>query len=120
MYPPSHDISGAVAQVLVQRDTFKESFIFVGKELSRSGHSAHALTCLVIAGTTPELQDEKEAFERYRHSLHGVIVVTFDKLLERLKSLYSLLTAKPEALVAPGGPFCPPTELEPDVEIDMF
>jgi hypothetical protein len=116
VYPASQDLSGAVAQVLVQRDTFKESFIFVGKELSHAGHSAHALTCLVIAGTTPELQEEKEAFERYRHSLHGVIVVTFDELLERLRSLYSLMTAKPETSVAPVGPWRPPAEFESDVE----
>lgn len=120
VYPPSPDLSGAVAQVLVQRDTFKESFLLLGKELSRSGHSAHALTCLVIAGTTPELQAEKEAFERYRHSVHGVIIVTFDELLERLKSLYSLLTEKSEAVVTPGARSNRPGEFRSDMKIDPF
>ena len=117
VHPPSHDISGAVSQVLLQRDTFRESFAFVGKDLARLGHSTHALPCLVIAGTTPTLHEEKEAFERYRHSLHGVIVVTFDELLERLKSIYSLLTEAPGSLPLPGGPVGSPAELESNVEI---
>jgi hypothetical protein len=107
VWPASKDLSGAVAQVIAQRETFAESFPIVGKELDREGYRAYMLACVVIIGSTPEKEGEKRAFERFRNSLHGVAVVTFDELIQRLRSIHQLLTASPPMPSMPVAPWEP-------------
>lgn len=99
IYPPSGELSGAVAQVIDQRAELQSSFKFVGTDLDRQGYRPHSIACVVIIGLKPEDEERAKGFEQYRHSLHGVHVVTFDELVERLQSLYDLLAPKetPEA-----------------------
>ncbi|HAT6342692.1 TPA: DUF4263 domain-containing protein [Aeromonas hydrophila] len=103
IYPPSAELSGAVAQVVAQRAEFQSSFKHVGTDLDRQGYRPHSIACVVIIGLKPKDEERAKGFEQYRHSLHGVHVITFDELVERLQSLYDLLaprepagTAKPD------------------------
>ncbi|MCL1532614.1 Shedu immune nuclease family protein [Xanthomonas nasturtii] len=96
VFPPSQDLSGAVAQAIAQRISFQENFSTVGKALDRQGYRAYSIACLVIAGKSPDSEDQRQDFERYRHSLHGVHIVTFDELIDRLRAIYDLMTYKPE------------------------
>lgn len=94
IYPPSGELSGAVAQVIDQRAELQSSFKFVGTDLDRQGYRPHSIACVVIIGLRPEDEDRAKGFEQYRQSLHGVHVVTFDELVERLQSLYDLLAPR--------------------------
>lgn len=95
IYPPSTELSSAVAQIVAQSAEFKANFKYVGTELDRNGYQPHSVACVLIIGRKPTDEAHAKGFEQYRHSLHGVIVVTFDELVERLQSLYNLLTPSP-------------------------
>lgn len=94
IYPPSSELSGAVAQVVAQRAEFQSSFKLVGTDLDRQGYRPHSIACVVIIGLKPKDEEHAKGFEQYRHSLHGVHIVTFDELVERLQSLYDLLAPR--------------------------
>ena len=93
IYPPSTDLTGAVAQVVAQRAELQLNFMSsVGRQLDRQGYRPHSIACVVIAGLKPTDEDQIQGFEQYRHALQGVHVVTFDELVEKLKALQKLLT----------------------------
>lgn len=102
VFPPSTELSSAVAQVIAQRAEFQSSFSHVGRDLDRLGHQPHAVPCVVIIGLQPEGEERAKAFEQYRQSIHGVQVITYDELVGRLQSLYNLL-CPPEAALPPHG-----------------
>jgi hypothetical protein len=86
VYPPSGDLTGAVAQVLSQRD----SLVSDRDSLLR----AHRVTafnpaCIVLIGCTDELDspERRKSFELYRSSLVGVTVLTFDELFSNVEHL---------------------------------
>ncbi|MCS4311710.1 hypothetical protein M2397_002005 [Pseudomonas sp. BIGb0381] len=103
IYPPSGELSAAVAQVVAQRAELQASFKHVGTELDRQGYRPHSIACVVIIGLKPTDEERAQGFEQYRHSLHGVHVVTFDELVERLQSLYDLLAGGGSPLPASKG-----------------
>ncbi|MGK8176704.1 Shedu immune nuclease family protein [Aeromonas dhakensis] len=94
IYPPSGELSGAVAQVISQRAELQSSFKITCTEIDRRGYQPHSIACVVIIGRNPSCEEQAKGFEQYRHSLHGVHVVTFDELVERLQSLYDLLAPR--------------------------
>ena len=93
IFPPSHDLSGALAQVL----SYRESLM----------HELHSLNadagdrllgveprCVVIAGCgKDELNDEarRRSFERFRERLQSVTLLTFDELFDRIGGLGRLI-----------------------------
>ena len=92
IYPPSTDLSGAVAQVVAQRAELQLNFMSsVGRQLDRQGYRPHSIACVVIAGLKPTNEEQSLGFEQYRHTLQGVHVVTFDELIDKLKALHNLL-----------------------------
>ncbi|MGC6830415.1 Shedu anti-phage system protein SduA domain-containing protein [Pseudomonas aeruginosa] len=95
IYPPSSELSGAVAQVVAQSAELQASFKFIGTDLDRKGFQPHSVACVVIIGLKPTDEGRAKGFEQYRHSLHGIHVITFDELVERLQSLYDLLAPRP-------------------------
>ncbi|MGY2169794.1 Shedu immune nuclease family protein [Pseudomonas gingeri] len=100
VYPPSADLTVAVAQVIAQRVELQTSFKHIGTELDREGYRPHSIACVVIIGLTPTDDERAQGFEQYRNSLQGVHVVTFDELVERLQSLYDLLASGKRSPVA--------------------
>lgn len=92
IYPPSTDITGAVAQVVAQRAELQLNFMSsVGRQLDRQGYRPHSIACVVIAGLKPTDEEQIQGFEQYRHTVQGVHVVTFDELVEKLQALHKLL-----------------------------
>jgi len=98
---PSTELSGAVAQVLDQRwqlqrnnnqlaDNYRRQ---KSGDMSDGGSSpeTYAIQCVVIAGTSPGTLVEQKSFELYRNSLTGVLVLTYDELLNKLRTLLELL-----------------------------
>jgi hypothetical protein len=59
---------------------------------------------ILIAGLTPQGTDEQKSFEYFRANSKNVQIITFDELLEKLKSLYQfLLPDKPPAKTPTNG-----------------
>lgn len=92
VFPISHDLSSAIAQVLRYRQSLMRRFDSVTAELSLRLTLGDP-RCVVIAGDSAELatQASKENFELQRERIQGVTIVTYDELFRRLEKLVSLL-----------------------------
>jgi len=93
VFPPSHDLSGAISQVLQYRESLLQEFhaLTQGQGIQLSGSDPR---CVVIAGCAKQqLTDEyrQRSFERVRERLVGVTVVTFDEMFSRIAGLIALL-----------------------------
>lgn len=101
VYPPSAELSGAVAQVLDQRYRLQKD---IGAHLSNDRTldlTTYHVDCVVVAGLTPTHDDQRKAFELYRQGLKDVRIVTFDELLLKLESLREVLAGAPDPEVGP-------------------
>jgi hypothetical protein len=90
--PPSHHLSGAITQVLDQKHKLEEEFQTKRYRSKNGKIERYAVRCIVIAGTTPGGRDDVKSFELFRGTLHDVLVVTFDELLEKLRHLRNFLS----------------------------
>lgn len=52
-----------------------------------------AVQALIIAGRDPEGQAERKSFELLRNGLKDVVIVTFDELLGKLRTLHEFLNS---------------------------
>lgn len=96
VYPPSAELSGAVAQVLDQRYRLQKD---IGAHLTNDRTldlTTYHVDCVVVAGLTPTHDDQRKAFELYRQGLKDVRIVTFDELLLKLESLREVLAGAPD------------------------
>jgi hypothetical protein len=91
--PPSPALAGAVAQVQDQREVLTRQFTAQNDSDAPIFERPYAVRCLVIAGTTPESDGDRRAFELFRNGLSDVLVVTFDELLAKLKALSNFLAS---------------------------
>lgn len=102
----SSELSGAVSQVLNQRETLQRTLPVLKSEskdlLDKYGFSTR---CIVVAGRSPTEIAHQKSFELMRNSMVDVVVMTFDELLERLRMIQVALT--PPTLKA-SGPFDTP------------
>jgi hypothetical protein len=92
VFPPSHELGGAISQVLEYRESLMREVHTLqqgqGTEIS-SGEPR----CLVIIGCCArELIDDvqRRSFERFRERLGGVTVVSFDEVFDRIGNLVKL------------------------------
>lgn len=99
VFPPSRELSGAIAQVLDQKHKLEEEFLVKRARASYNNIQRYALRCIVIAGKTPAEQDSIRSFELFRTTLHDVLVVTFDELLAKLNHLHEFLVQKRPASI---------------------
>jgi hypothetical protein len=84
--------SGAIAQVLDQKDNLMKDFnkTCKGEELE-----AFNPRCIIVIGKMATLNKyQKKSFELFRSSCKDVHIVTFDEILQKLTNLYSILTGK--------------------------
>ncbi len=91
-YSFSHELSGAVNQVLNYRDKFTKEYY----SLCKNGNDKFELLmpkCVVVIGKIATLTTEQiAAFENYRNSLNNIIIITFDELYERISDLIAILS----------------------------
>ena len=93
----SREMSGAVNQVLNYRQSLEREYAVLASQ-TQTGFSAFSPTCVVIIGNTAEFMTDGirdnaafSTFENYRNSLNGIAIVTYDELLEKIKSWIDLL-----------------------------
>jgi len=92
VYPPSRDLTGAIAQVLQYRETLMQEFHAVTH--GEKGWLSSDPRCVVICGSvTRELTTpaQKQSFERFRERVIGVTLITYDELFARVEGLVKLL-----------------------------
>lgn len=95
VYAPHKSLTGAVTQILEQRDTLYKTY-FTTMGMSKIHFEANNIECVLIVGNTGKLLDvdKKKSFELYRNELRNVKVIGFDELLKKIEIMIALLTDK--------------------------
>lgn len=93
VYSLSPELSGAVNQVLNQRQNLIQEFVQL--RTKEEWFESYNPKCLIIAGTTKGLPEHgTKSFDIFRNNLHGVEIVTFDELLKKLEFFHDLIKKK--------------------------
>ena len=96
-YSFSHELSGAVNQVLNYRDNLTKSYYTLCHK-SASQFEVLSPKCVVIIGKLASMNSTQiAAFESFRNSLSGVQILTFDELYQRVIDLIDILSETPSA-----------------------
>ena len=104
-YSFSHELSGAVNQVLNYRDNLTKSYYTLCHQ-SASQFEVLSPKCVVIIGKLASMNSTQiAAFESFRNSLSGVQILTFDELYQRVMDLIAILSETPS-----------PTQHTPELE----
>lgn len=104
-YSFSHELSGAVNQVLNYRDNLTKSY-YTLRHQSASQFEVLSPKCVVIIGKLASMNSTQiAAFESFRNSLSGVQILTFDELYQRVIDLIAILSETPS-----------PTQHTPELE----
>lgn len=86
-YSFSDELSGSINQLNMYRDTLIKTF-----GLSENECKFFSPNCLLVIGKVSDLNiTQKETFDLYRNSLGYVQIITFDEILEKIKSLKNIL-----------------------------
>lgn len=93
VFPVSRELTGAINQVLDQRDNLQKEYYELSKKTDKHFETFNS-KCIIVAGQTKIMTtEERKSFELFRSNSRDVDIVTFDELLERLKSLARLMNA---------------------------
>jgi hypothetical protein BATR1942_00120 len=85
-YRISNALSGALSQVLKQKDTlYKEYWHNVADGSGYVAFSANNIKSILIIGTLPTDEEEIKTFDSFRNELKGIEIITFDELLEKIE-----------------------------------
>lgn len=93
LWAPSHEMSGAVVQVMNQRRSFAEDFLFLNRD-GAADVSMHYPRCLLVAGNTSvelKTEEKRRSFELFRGGLRDVEVVGYDELFGKVDALLGVL-----------------------------
>lgn len=92
VFSVSHDLTGAVAQVLNQRDEFQKHYATHRMNSDGTFETLNS-RCVVLMGMVKALgKKEVKSFELFRSNSKDVEIITFDELLARIRSLMQLIT----------------------------
>lgn len=91
VFSMTKELSGCMAQVLNQRDSFQKEF-FSLRYKSNSNLETLNSKCVVLIGTLADLRTEqKESFELTRNNCKDVDIITFDELHTKIEALQQLM-----------------------------
>lgn len=86
VYPVSSDLTGAINQVLDQKNTLLKSYYSVVQK----DFEMFDPRCLIIAGSVRDIPKERvKNFDMFRSNLRNIEIVCFDELLEKARLLLS-------------------------------
>jgi hypothetical protein len=94
---PHTDLSGAVAQLQAQMESAVTDFPkLVGQTQDAPPIETSTVRGAVIVGRLESLDDERrQSLMRFRAGLHGIEVLTFDEVHDRLRGLHAMLSDQP-------------------------
>ena len=94
----SNELIGGINQLIRYKDSFtKEYNSLIAKEGQNRDFECWNVKTILIIGNTKEFAncDERiNQFELFRNSMNDIIVITFDELFEKLKSIFDIITPK--------------------------
>lgn len=86
VYPISSDITGAINQVLDQKNTLLKNY----SNIAQKDFEVFDPKCIVVAGTIGSIPKERiKNFDMFRSNLRNIEIVCFDELLDKAKLLLS-------------------------------
>ena len=91
IYTPTAALSGAINQALDQKNRFEQEIAQLKVNSQLYDIESFSVHCCLIIGKMPTEESRRRSFEIFRRNSKGVEVVTFDELLEKLKTLKSFL-----------------------------
>jgi hypothetical protein len=96
VYGVQSEISEAVTQVLDQALQLIRHETDTKARTGEASWVSNAPRCFIVAGRASELDtpDKAKSFDLYREHLSGVRLVTYDEILEQLKTLRDFLAAE--------------------------
>lgn len=84
-------MSGAVAQVLNQRDNLQKEYYDLAHKTGKP-FEAYSTRCVVLIGQVKDLSEEQiGSFELSRANSKDVLILTFDEVYERLVALQKII-----------------------------
>ncbi len=94
VYGMSIDLSGALSQVLNQRDNFQKHFATIKIDSDESFESFNS-KCVVLMGQIKQLNSKQyRPFELVRSNSKDVEIITFDELLDKIENIQKLIEGK--------------------------
>jgi len=95
VHGPSQELSAAVSQVLDQVYLLQKDINSIKVNSKLYDIESYHINGILIAGSSLESANEQKSFEYFRGNSKNVQVLTFDELLEKLKSLHQFLLPTP-------------------------
>jgi len=90
----SKELSGAINQVLDQKDTLQKDYNSVTKGAAVESFNPG---CVVLVGQLSDLKsDRTKSLELFRNNSKDVVIVTFDELLKRIETILEIFRNKPQ------------------------
>lgn len=98
LYTPSSDLSGAVSQMLDQKNKFQKEVAALKENSRIPDLESYAVHGVLVIGTTPQDVEQQKSFELFRGNSKDITIITFDELLTKLKLLHEFFSSEdPEA-----------------------
>ena len=93
VYGPHKDLNNAITQALDQCYHLQSELPTLKYNSRQYDLESYNIRCIVIAGRTPSNEeDKKKSLELFRNNLRSVTIVTYDEILESLKTLHRFLS----------------------------
>ncbi len=92
VHAPTTEFAGSINQMLDQKYKFQKEIASLKENSGLSDLESYAVNCVLIIGMTPNDRSQRKSFELFRNNSREISVITFDELLEKLKSLRSFLS----------------------------
>lgn len=94
IYSASQDLSGAIAQLLIQKDELYKEYANLRLHTD-SNFEALNIRCVLLVGNYSKLSKyEKKCFEIYRNELRSIEIICFDELLAKINLMLDLFDDK--------------------------
>lgn len=93
VYGPHKQLNNAITQALDQCFHLQSELPTLKTNARQYDLESYNIRCIVIAGRTPsDDDDKKKSLELFRNNLRSVTIVTYDEILESLKTLHLFLS----------------------------
>lgn len=94
VYSASKELSGAITQLLIQKDTLYKDFASIRLH-TENVFEALNFRCVLLVGNYSKLSEsERKCFEIYRNELRTVEIICFDELLAKINLMLELFEDK--------------------------
>jgi hypothetical protein len=98
LYTPSSALSGAMNQMLDQKNEFQKDIARIKESSQIYNLESYSVHGVLVIGVTPADRNQQKSFELFRGNSKDITIITFDELLGKLKSLHEFLSLHaPEA-----------------------